>query len=245
VNTIDPAKGKRRDPRYAARLRIVLLVGSREQVLYTEDISLQGLRVRTDLALPARQLLRLRLPIGENGAEVACQGMAVHADPSEVDGSPSVGIQFYAFDGAVREAWTRLVTETRQAEPKTLPPEPAVAVEAPVRRQSPRKSARVTVYIGSMDDLISFTTVNVSRGGMFLATSTPMPVGTALRLEMRNPDTHPFALEAVVRRVDLDHDPPGMAVEFGADIVDEQLEALLADTDDAPVFVTSYDPNLE
>lgn len=61
---------------------------------------------------------------------------------------------------------------------------------------------------------------------MFLATSQPLAIGERLRLEMKSPDTHLFSVEAVVRRVDLTSDPPGMGVEFVESTNAEKIDAL-------------------
>jgi hypothetical protein len=77
---------------------------------------------------------------------------------------------------------------------------------------------------------------------MFLATTHQVPVGTHLGLEMRSEDTHPFMVEAVVRRVE----PNGLGLEFLGDAGDE-IERVLdeaIDEDGEPVFVATYDPKL-
>ena len=239
--------------------------GGQEIVTFTEDVSQQGLRIRTDVELPPRQLLKLRICVSE-AAELTCQAMVVHASPSTTDGAPTIGLRFYGLDGEPRQTWHAALAELASHAPAlvratspapvavqaTQPPlpEPQAAPAAEPRRQWPRRPARITVYIGSMDDLITFTSTNISRGGMFPATTESFAVGDRLRLEMKSQDTNPFFVDAVVRRHEPGGEPPGIAVEFlseddGTKIGEMLDEVLMEDEEDEPpVFVTSFDPNL-
>src|SRR4051794_37465079 len=66
---------------------------------------------------------------------------------------------------------------------------------------------------------ISDWAVNISRGGIFINTRTPLSVGTTVRLIISLPDTQfPFELSGRVARVNEFDNPsnqvPGMGIEF-------------------------------
>jgi len=94
-----------------------------------------------------------------------------------------------------------------------LAPEPSTEPE-PVRRSFPRYAAALQVQLHSVDDLRTFYTRNVSKGGLFLATTLPVAEGTTLKVSVVHPRTQEqFTLQAVVRRRTTSGDP-GLGLEF-------------------------------
>ena len=86
------------------------------------------------------------------------------------------------------------------------------------RRES-RLPIDVKVDYRTAGSFITDYTKNISRGGLFIATSLPLEVGTRVRLRLTLPDGDaPFALDGVVKWVstlrDKDAHPPGMGIEF-------------------------------
>src|SRR6516164_1815142 len=93
-------------------------------------------------------------------------------------------------------------------------------VEKPDKaRRANRLQHELLVAYRSMDGFITDWAVNISRGGMFINTRNPLPVGTTVRLIISLPDTaFPFDLVGRVTRVNEVDNPgqqvPGMGIEF-------------------------------
>lgn len=106
-------------------------------------------------------------------------------------------------------------------EPKPSPhPAPAKPPEAkPERRGEVRVpiELRVAMKFESVDDVLQSRTVNISEGGMFIATRQPRPEGTRVRIELEVALRHTSLSGVVVHRVTQAHagrEPPGMGVQF-------------------------------
>lgn len=97
------------------------------------------------------------------------------------------------------------------------------------RRES-RLPIDVKVDYRTAGSFITDYTKNISRGGLFIATSLPLDIGTRVRLRLTLPDGDaPFALDGVVKWVatlkEKDSHPAGMGIEF-VDF-DEKVKAKL------------------
>jgi uncharacterized protein (TIGR02266 family) len=87
------------------------------------------------------------------------------------------------------------------------------------KRRDDRLQHELLVAYRTVDGFITDWAVNISKGGLFINTRTPLPVGTTVRLIVSLPDTQfPFDLTGRVTRVsEFDNsanDVPGMGVEF-------------------------------
>lgn len=93
-------------------------------------------------------------------------------------------------------------------------------------RQAERLEHELLVAFESVGGFITDFAVNISRGGIFINTPTPLSVGTTVRLIIKLPDAAvPFDLSGRVTRIievgnALDQ-VPGMGIEF-IDIDDEK-----------------------
>ncbi len=92
--------------------------------------------------------------------------------------------------------------------------------------------------------LVNYCT-NLSRGGVFIPSSTPLPAGTLLQLELSIPgDADPTKLDAEVRWVrqfDAAEGPAGMGLAF-RDVgsrLGQRIDMLVADFEPLRVFVVS------
>lgn len=108
-------------------------------------------------------------------------------------------------------------------------------------RREPRLPVEVKVDYRTVGSFITDYSKNISKGGVFIHTSLPLPVGERVRLRLTLPDGDaPFALDGVVKWTstlrDKDKHPPGMGVEFVdfSDEVKQKLEALVAKYGDQP-----------
>src|SRR5215207_745203 len=111
------------------------------------------------------------------------------------------------------------------------------------RRVSPRRPRRVQVQFWKRGEPHTYPgyTTNISTTGMFLATNSPQPPGTRLRIEVLEGDRG-FMLEGVVAharktRSDMMRmSQPGMGVRFLAveDLVRELIPVLPGETEEIP-----------
>jgi Tfp pilus assembly protein PilZ len=227
---------RRRDRRYPCRLQLVLSRNGQELAAQTEDVSFTGIFFRTDTPLPERQLVKLRLSLPPGEEPLAVMGMVARNVPARDGLAPGIGIQFYALATADRKRWIHYVREaaaSAQAAPVPAPgvaaamvPEPPPPTSVippplphppePVRRQYPRHAVALQVLLHSVDDLRTFYTRNVSKGGLFVATTLDVAEGTDMRVSVIHPKSHErFTLAAVVRRRG-DAGDPGLGLEFAA-----------------------------
>lgn len=93
-------------------------------------------------------------------------------------------------------------------------------------RRADRLQHELLVAYRTVDGFITDWAVNISRGGIFINTRKPLPVGTQVRLIVSLPDTaFPFDLTGRVARVNdfdnPDNQVPGMGIEF-VDVDDEK-----------------------
>jgi len=227
---------RRRDRRYPYRVKLVLTRNGKELVARTEDVSFTGIFFRTDTPIPERQLVRLRLTLPSEGGDFTVMGMVARNVPARDGLPPGIGIQFYALSVADRRRWTAFIRFVSSAVPEAaapaavpvvpgpalaLAPEPVLEPEPapdpvpdPVRRSFPRYAAALQVQLHSVDDLRTFYTRNVSRGGLFVATTLAVAEGTRLKVSVVHPRTREqFTLRAVVRRRSTSEDP-GLGLEF-------------------------------
>ena len=92
--------------------------------------------------------------------------------------------------------------------------------------RAPRLEYELPVAYRTVSGFVTDWAVNISRGGLFINTQKPLPVGTLVRLIISLPGTEfPFDLTGRVTRVNEAHlvpnQVPGMAVEF-VDVDDEK-----------------------
>jgi type IV pilus assembly protein PilZ len=89
----------------------------------------------------------------------------------------------------------------------------------PGQQRAPRLEYELPVAYSTVSGFVTDWAVNISRGGLFINTQKPLPVGTQVRIIISLPGTEfPFNLTGRVTRVNELHaqanQVPGMAVEF-------------------------------
>lgn len=87
------------------------------------------------------------------------------------------------------------------------------------RRRSPRLHHELPVAYRSVGSFLSDWATNISRGGLFINTRKPLPVGTIVKLIIQLPGSgFPFDIAGRVARVEewdnRSNMAPGMGVEF-------------------------------
>ena len=96
---------------------------------------------------------------------------------------------------------------------------PDKANKSQPQRQHQRLHHELLVAYKSVDGFITDWATNISKGGIFINTRKPHPVGSLVRLIISLPDAaFPFDLTGKVMRVNEFDNPanqvPGMAIEF-------------------------------
>jgi uncharacterized protein (TIGR02266 family) len=87
------------------------------------------------------------------------------------------------------------------------------------KRRSHRLHHEIAVAYRTVGSFLTDWATNISRGGLFINTRKPMPVGTDVKIIIQLPDAaFPFDIAGRVKRVEPVGNPanaaPGMAVEF-------------------------------
>ncbi len=98
------------------------------------------------------------------------------------------------------------------------------------KRRSARLHHELPVAYRSVGSFLSDWATNISRGGLFINTRKPLPVGTVVKLIIQLPDTaFPVDIKGKVTRVtefaNRANQVPGMAIEFID--VDESKRAMI------------------
>jgi len=211
-------RDKRRDERYPIQLAVRLFVGNDFVALRTEDVSFNGLFLRTDSPPKLRRLVRIEASL-PNGAAFSAHGMAVHVVSVDSAGgrAPGVGVQFYAVDKQLAEVWHAFIRETKRAyvaaasQPIVIAPP---STPDPIRRRHPRWKVGLEVRYRTYDELYRACTSDVSRGGLFVATSHDLAVGAEVTLTLVRPESDvTFEVDGIVRR-QVKTPCAGVGVEF-------------------------------
>jgi type IV pilus assembly protein PilZ len=87
------------------------------------------------------------------------------------------------------------------------------------KRRAARLHHEIAVAYRSVGSFLTDWATNISQGGLFINTRTPLPVGTAVRILIQLPGSAlPHDLQGRVTRVsafgNLANQVPGMAIEF-------------------------------
>jgi PilZ domain len=118
---------------------------------------------------------------------------------------------------AIWEEFIRHIRPKRKESIQRMQVARAACAPDPVRRRFERHKAELPLVVDSVGELQTLLATNVSQGGMFVATTVPLPIGHSMRVIVVHPNSGAtFLLDCVVRRRDVDGSPPGVGVEFDA-----------------------------
>ncbi|MFL5321216.1 MAG: TIGR02266 family protein [Myxococcaceae bacterium] len=94
-------------------------------------------------------------------------------------------------------------------------------------RQHPRVDARIRCWCEGENVTFYARVGNLSEGGLFLRTSTPLDRGTRARVRLGSDAVEVETFATVVwSRNDGDHGPPGMGLRFDAPLDEPTLKLL-------------------
>lgn len=209
-----------RPNRLLVRMPLTLTAGKRSYPVQSEEVWAAGLVVRCDVPIATRQLVKVQLHPPPAGEPVVLNAMIESVRAATPEAAPALTLSLYGNGGKSLESWGALLAEVRTRFPDaTAHPVVAESVtpETPdaVHRRHVRLFAAFDVRARTVDELMTFVTQDVSRGGMFLRTRRSCGVGQELLLELVHPTTGgTFPMLCVVRRRVLDGEASGLGVEI-------------------------------
>ena len=191
-------------------LSVCLRYNGRDHRRSAIDISVEGMFVESPDHLPPGELVQVLIALPDGNPLRALTTVERVVPPEEAafcGGMPGMGLRFFMMDTRLRSRWEDYLEAVRTgATPKQ--PDPKATehrVEDPVqlsRRGEHRKEGKFRVRIATKEKLAEFYTRDVSKGGMFLATTKVRPIGSRLRLAIKHPVSgREFPMEAEVRWV--------------------------------------------
>lgn len=202
------------------RMPLTLTAGKRSFPVQSEEVWGTGLVVRCDVPVAARQLVKVQFDAPPDAKAVVLTAMVEGQRAAAPDTAPALTLSLYGNGGPPLDAWGALLAQVRTHFPDASA-HPVVAEsvtpETPdaVHRRHVRLFAAFDVRARTVDELMSFVTKDVSRGGMFLRTRRSCGVGQELLLELIHPKTGAtFPLLCIVRRRVSDGDATGVGVEI-------------------------------
>ena len=199
----------------------VHVIASRQHTTYnTVDVSRVGLFIHTDEPRPERQLVRLRIEMG-NGDPLEAHGMVVRAIPpaeaSREGIAPGMGIEFYGFSGDPRRRWESYLTaltaaygRVRQGQrPATWPPR-YTSVAGGKDRVLPDETV-LLLPVCDIEALFDICESDIPRGTTFVPAPGRLPIGCSVCLRIVHPTTHEvYDLHGKVMQLHGDPQFPGI-----------------------------------
>jgi uncharacterized protein (TIGR02266 family) len=212
---------------YRVALSTVLRFAGRDRPRTATAASLGGIFVESPDALAIGELVLALISLGAGQGELRAlmtvERVVLPAESAFCGGLPGMGLRFFLTDDALRTRWENHMKALeanhapRIVDPRAIEhrPGPLVLPGGP-RRNASRRQARFRVRLAK-SELASFYTRNISKGGMFIATTEIQPRGSEIQLDVRHPITRQvFQIVAEVRWVAKDgpNEEWGMGVAF-------------------------------
>jgi type IV pilus assembly protein PilZ len=89
------------------------------------------------------------------------------------------------------------------------------ARETPDRRKDQRTPIELKVQYRRFNSFFSDYAKNISKGGLFIQTPKPLPIGTEFLFRLGIPERQaPFELRGEVKWIESEGDSPGMGIQF-------------------------------
>lgn len=211
---------------------------------YSENISKGGMFVRSQKKFELNQEITLIVDMPGVESPLQLRALVVHSSEH------GVGLQFTQMDDDTRKAIDKFVdhavsAEARKASSKAMesgsgdapkaratasPAETAAGKTGADRRKAARVPARLVVRFSSPKAFLQQYTENISKGGIFIRSDSPLPVGQEVTITLHLPLTQ-RQIEAaglVKHNHGGENDSPkGMGIEF-TDLTDEDRKLVEA-----------------
>ena len=196
---------------------------------YTKNISKGGIFIKSGKPLPSQTVIEIKIFLPGHKDALDVVGEVVHTIEPEIakerGWEPGMGIHFVDFPEDVQQRLTHYV----DSQAKTMP------VEKSDRRKHPRSSIRLKVKFPDLTTLLENYAKDISRGGIFIPTTDPKPVGVIITLTLIHPENQEeIEIQGEVVRVVSEKEAreqkekkliPGMGIQF-INVEPEQQQAL-------------------
>ncbi|MBJ93262.1 MAG: hypothetical protein CMP23_02170 [Rickettsiales bacterium] len=206
---VAPDDGTEDCVRYEVELDVLLRHEEVERPRVVVNVSAEGVFAECMDKLPLGELVQVvaSVPGGALRVMATVERVVLSEEAAFVGGVPGIGMRFFLMDEALRDQWGSYLDKVRVSS-QELPSDPEAPEhrrDAPIQlsrrdQKEPRRGVRLPLRVRDRDQLLALYTLNVSRGGMFIATSRPSPPGTRIDFAVIHPVTGvEFPLEAEVR----------------------------------------------
>tara|TARA_B100000029_G_scaffold423213_1_gene430290 strand:- start:107 stop:871 length:765 start_codon:yes stop_codon:yes gene_type:complete len=192
---------------WAVQLDVTLRYQATDHERVAIRASSEGLFVESLDPLPLDALVQVvcALPDGAMCALASVDRVVLPEEAAFVGGLPGLALRFLLMDSQLRGRWEGFLANVQ--DDHTAAPKEEDETDRSVRkvlRLSRRSSAqrrrrgRLHVRVGQEQE--NYYTLNVSLGGMFIATARPLPIGSKVAMFVEHPvSSREFSLEAEVR----------------------------------------------
>ncbi|MGK0361651.1 MAG: hypothetical protein ACI9U2_003969 [Bradymonadia bacterium] len=205
----------RRSQRHPCRLRVQLVDGAHARPAITNDVSVQGMFVRTDERWVPNALVRMHVTDPDDPRPIALLGIVTRSvTADETVSGPGVGVSLFGNGDAALKRWASLV---RRAATATAGWTDSLDVEnliVPIRRRHTRRLCDLAVEFEHGDTTRLGRLCNASEGGVFVRAATLIDVGETIRMRVDHAGMPAELVGQTTRRHDsLDPLEKGIGVE--------------------------------
>lgn len=181
----------RRDRRYDARISVTLLSVRGEVEVFTANVSYRGLFLLTEMDLPARQLLRVRLRLPHQVECIQTNIVVAYSRPG------GAGASFYGLDGEARARWEEFVESVRDQQPAQARETLHEALGAGKRRASGGELVLAAASVAGFERM----TNDLKHGALLVHGAGELHVDATVSLRVVHPVTQKvFVVPGVVDR---------------------------------------------
>ncbi len=169
---------RRKHPRLGATVEVRYKSIKDFLIEYSRNLSKGGFFMATPDPLPEGSKVRLQFYLPESSKEIKVLGKVIHTITRENgrqrNQEPGMGIRFTDFSPSKRKEIDEYI--------EGLFAEKDVSIET--RRQHPRFDARIKVGFKSTRAFLWAYSEDISKGGIFIKTTKPMPLNSRVQLKL-------------------------------------------------------------
>ena len=208
---VAPDDGTEDCARFEVELDVLLRYDGVDRPRVAVNVSGGGIFAESVDHLPIGELVQMvaAIPGGAMTALATVERVVLSEEAAFVGGIPGLGLRFFLMDDALRGRWDEYLLGVSQKS-EALPGDPSAAEhrrDKPLllsrrAQKEPRRGLRLALRVKDRDQLLALYTRNVSKSGMFISTTRPLPSGSKLELAVIHPITErEYPLEGHVRWV--------------------------------------------
>jgi len=208
---VAPDDGSEQCTRFEVELDVLLRHEGVERARVAVNVSGEGVFAESVDHVPLGEVVQLiaSLPGGAMTALATVERVVLSEEAAFIGGIPGIGLRFFLMDSNLRARWEEYLLGVHLGG-DALPGDPSAAEHRRDRplllsrrdQKEPRRGLRLGLRVHDRDQLLSLFTNNVSKRGMFISTTRPMPKGSTIDLAAIHPITQrEFPLAAQVRWV--------------------------------------------